>query len=624
MRKVLQPFKQLLQPMVGVFLLVCLGVAPQQTSQAQPLIGLGELGVRLEPVTGGLNAELTGNTANVRTQMIPVDMTPMGDGRQLVLTLTGHVRLLQADGTLASGAYLDTYNSNSPPPIATSGGEVTDFRQIGNTSIATHPGFLDSGSRGYGKFYTITSELPDNYVPDFDDGNPSSVVDSVIHEWTINPASLSDTSLVWTEGGATGDTVQRREVLRSGRPGIIHTLVDMTFDANENLVISSGDGGGNAFPNTDGGAFNANRFENSQNPQNIFGSILRIDPLTIGPGEDRATGGVNNQYYIPDDNFGANDGDPLSPGETFAYGFRSPYRINTDSLTGDIYIGDVGEGSREEISKVVNGWNYGWGAYEGTQLSRPELVPTPDDTIPPLFELYHNLGGQSESTNIVGGFVYRGSDIPALQGMYIFGDTAENNGGQPTNVLDLFYGDPNSTDASSRDDLFRLHLELPAGEVLPDRVWSIAEDEAGELYLLVGPDRLDLFDRSPGETDGGIWKLTAAQLMLNGIAGDINQDGLVNGNGLGPAESDDVSAFLANYNAQGFTSAFDSVTHGDLDFSGKTDVLDWIILYQNHENAAGLNLQQLLAGNQVHEPGSLALMVLAAALGCLGLRLQHR
>lgn len=623
MRKVLQPFGQHLQPMVGIFLLVCLGGASQQTSQAQPLIGLGELGVRLEPVTGGLNAELTGNTANVRAQMIPVDMTPMGDGRQLVLTLTGHVRLLQADGTLASGAYLDTYNSNSPPPIATSGGEVTDFRQIGNTSIATHPGFLDSGSRGYGKFYTITSELPDNFVPDFDDGNPSSVVDSVIHEWTINPASLSDTSLVWTEGGATGDTVQRREVLRSGRPGIIHTLVDMTFDANENLVISSGDGGGNAFPNTDGGAFNANRFENSQNPQNIFGSILRIDPLTIGPGEDRATGGVNNQYYIPNDNFGANDGDPLSPGETFAYGFRSPYRINTDSLTGDIYIGDVGEGSREEISKVVNGWNYGWGAYEGTQLSRPELVPTPDDTIPPLFELYHNLGGQSESTNIVGGFVYRGSDIPALQGRYIFGDTAENNGGQPTNVLDLYYGDPNSTDASSRDDLFRLHLELPAGEVLPDRVWSIAEDEAGELYLLVGPDRLDLFDRSPGETDGGIWKLTAAQLMLNGIAGDINQDGLVNGNGLGPVESDDVSAFLANYNALGFSSAFDSVTHGDLDFSGRTDVLDWIILYQNHENAAGLNLQHLLAGNQVPEPGSLAFMVLAAAVGYRGLSLQR-
>src|SRR5690606_24209577 len=144
-------------------------------------------------------------------------------------------------------------------------------------------------SRGYGRFYTLTSELPDNSPPDFDDGNPSSVVDSVVHEWTVNPANLGDTSLMWTEGGSASDTVVRREILRSGRPGIIHTLVDMAFDAHDNLILTSGDGGGNAFPNTDGGAFNADRFTNAQNPQNIFGSILRIDPLSTGPGEDRAT-----------------------------------------------------------------------------------------------------------------------------------------------------------------------------------------------------------------------------------------------------------------------------------------------------------------------------------------------
>ena len=164
----------------------------------------------------------------------------------------------------------------------------------------------------------------------------------MIHEWSIDPGAFNATSLTWTEGGA-GDTVTRREVLRSARPGIIHTLVDMAFDSNENLIIASGDGGGNAFPNTDGVAFNQDRFTNAQDPSNIFGSVLRIDPLTTGPGDTRATGGKQNQYYIPADNFGVTDGDANTPGETFAFGVRSPFRVNIDTVTDNIYIGDVGE-----------------------------------------------------------------------------------------------------------------------------------------------------------------------------------------------------------------------------------------------------------------------------------------
>jgi glucose/arabinose dehydrogenase len=591
---------------------------------AQALVPVGSQAVRLEKVTEGLNGVLTGNTQNSREQMIPVDMTPLGDGRQLIVTLTGHVRLLESSGTLAPGAYLDTYSSNSPPPIATSGGEITDFRQIGNTSITTHPGFLDPLSRGYGKFYTITSELPDNFTPDFDDGNPSSVVDSVVYEWSVASGHLNDSSLAWTEGGAVGDTVTRREVFRSGRPGIIHTVVDMAFDVGENLIITSGDGGGNAFPNTDGGAFNADRFENAQNPQNIFGSILRIDPLSIGAGESRATAGVNNQYYIPNDNFGVIDGDPLTPGETFAYGLRSPYRINVDQQTGNIFLGDVGEGNREEINLIANGGNYGWGAYEGTRVNRGDLVAAAGDAVPPLFELYHNLNGQSESTNIVGGFVYRGSAIPSLQGSYVFADVGENNGGQPTNVVDLYYGDPTTSDASSRDDLYRLQIEVPAGESLPDRIWSIAEDEAGELYLLVGPDRLDLFNRTPGETDGGVWKLTPAQFVLNGVLGDINQDGYVNGNGLGDPASDDVAAFIANYATSGFLTDYEKVTHGDLDLNGATDLLDWLVLYNNLEDPAGLQLASLLANTQTPEPTSSSIIGVLIACGAVRFRRARR
>lgn len=583
---------------------------------AAQLVPIGIQGVRLEVVTEGLNGSLTGNVVNTRAQMIPIDMTPLGDGRQLVLTLSGHVRLLGADGTLAPGAYLDTYNSNSPPIIGTSGGEITDFRQIGNTSIAAHPGFSNPQSRGYGKFYTITSELPDVVPADFDDGT-NSVVDSVVTEWTVAPFAVAGaTQLTLTGPGAN---VTQREIMRSARPGIIHTLVDMAFGTDETLYLASGDGGGNAFPNTNGSAFNQDRHTNALDPRNVFGSILRIDPLDL-PNDTRPLGGRNNQYRIPTDNYGLNADDPNIHEETFAYGFRSPYRISVDPYDGKIYVGDVGESDREEINVLSNGGNFGWGAYEGTTIERSDLLPRATNAISPLFELYHNLGGQSESTNIVGGFVYRGSAIPQLQGKYVFADTGEENGGQPTNVVDLFYGDPLSTNASSRDDLFRLQIELPDGVSLPDRIWSMSEDQDGELYLLVGPDRLDLFQRSPGETDGGIWKLTAPRFVLNGIAGDVNQDGVVNGNGLGSVESDDITAFISGYGTRGHASAYLQFTHGDMNFDGATNILDWYILARHHQQAAGMNLASLLDHSKVPEPAVPALVLTGLVAAVLNRR----
>lgn len=591
----------------SVTLLACsLALAPTARGQLAP-VPFGSLTVRLQPQAEGLNGVLTGNTVNARSQMIPIDMTPLGDGRQLVLTLSGHVRMLKADGTLAAGAYLDTYNSNSPPIIGTTGGEVTDFRQIGNTSIEAHPGFLNPLSPGYGRFYTITSELPDVFPSDFDDGT-DSVVDSVLTEWAVAPSAVATGAVL-----LPGVNVTKREILRAARPGIIHTLADMAFGPDGTLYVTSGDGGGNAFPNTEGSAFEQDRWTNAQDPSNIFGSILRIDPISV-PDDTRPTGGQNGQYRIPADNFGVTDGDPTSLAETFAYGFRSPYRINVDQTNGAVYVGDVGEGQREEIDRVTNGGNYGWGAYEGTRVERPGLVAGAAGAIPPMFELYHNLNGQSESTNIVGGFIYRGSAIPGLQGKYVFADVGENNGGQPTNVVDIYYGDPTTSTASSRDQLFRFNLELPESISLPDRIWSIAEDADGELYLLVGPDRLDLFNRTPGESDGGIWKLLAPANPLNQIAGDVNQDGIVSGNGSGPAASDDITAFIAGWKSTGWASNYDRFTHGDLNFDGKTNLLDWYILAAHHPEAETISISDLMNQREVPEPGSLVLLMTSMLL----------
>jgi glucose/arabinose dehydrogenase len=590
-----------------------LAVAASSAAIAQSPIPVGVITARLEPMVEGLNGVLTGNTVNTRTQMIPVDMSALGDGRQLVFTLSGHVRLLQANGTLAAGAYLDTYNSNSPPIVGTTGGEVTDFRQIGNTSIAAHPGFLNPQSRGHGKFYTITSELPDVFSADFDDG-AESIVDSVVTEWSVTPSAVASTTQL-----LVGVNVSKREVLRAARPGIIHTVVDMAFAPDETLYITSGDGGGNAFPNTNGNAFGVDRWTNAQDPSNIFGSILRIDPLSF-PNDTRPIGGQNGQYRIPSDNFGVADGDPDSLPETFAYGFRSPYRINIDPADGAVYVGDVGEGQREEINRVTNGGNFGWGAFEGTRIERPALVAGAAGALPPLFELYHNLNGQSESTNIVGGFVYRGTAIPALTGKYVFADVGEDNGGQPTNVVEIYYGDPTTNAASTRDNLFQLNLELPGGASLPDRIWSIAEDESGELYFLVGPDRLDLFNRTPGETDGGIWKLMTPSNPLNGIAGDVNQDGIVNGDGTGSWTSDDVTAFVAGWLTRGWQTNYDRFTHGDMNFDGRTNLTDWYILGTNHADVGSLDLAALIEGRNVPEPTLIASLVTA----CVGILARRR
>jgi glucose/arabinose dehydrogenase len=574
---------------LSVFLLAAWSVS----ANAQSPIPIGAARVRLQPIADGMNGVLTGNTANARKQYIPADMAPLGDGRQLIMTLGGHVRLLQADGTLASGAYLDTFNSNSPSPTA------QDFTQIGNTSIATHPGFLNPASRGFGKFYTVTSERPENLPSDFDDG-VNSIVDSVLHEWTIAPAAITSATQLTLAGPE--QNVTRREVLRSQRPGIIHTLVDMAFTPDEYLILTSGDGGGNAFPNTSGEAFNQDPPTNAQDPRNIFGSILRIDPLAV-PNDTRPTGGRLNQYYIHPNNFGFTDGNPDTHAETFAYGFRSPYRINVDEVTARIFIGDVGQGSREEINIVQNGGNYGWGAYEGTRLNRANLVPETGEPPAqgPLFELYHNLNGQSESVNVVGGFVYRGTAIPALQGMYVFADTGENEFTQPTNVLDMYYGDPNSSNASTRDELFQLQLELPPGVSLPDRIWSIAEDEAGELYILVGPRRDDVFNLSPGETDGAIYKLVASSVVPNGIVGDVNQDGFV--------DADDILSMKVGWYTAGHLTPLDQYTHGDLNFDGITDLRDMYILHEALLSAGGAGADA--AGSNVPEPSALAVSLLA-------------
>lgn len=164
------------------------------------------------------------------------------------------------------------------------------------------------------------------------------------------------------------------------------------------LYISLGDRGE--------GAGNAplanNAYHIASDPQSLHGKILRID--------------VDNglPYAIPDDNpFAEGGGTP----EIFALGFRNPWRASFDRLTGDLWVGDVGEGTREEINRVALGGDYGWPFREGN-LDRCNNCARGQQAQAPVVDLPHDDGWVA----VIGGYVYRGNAMPELQGRYIFGD----------------------------------------------------------------------------------------------------------------------------------------------------------------------------------------------------------
>ncbi|MEX2405804.1 MAG: PQQ-dependent sugar dehydrogenase [Actinomycetota bacterium] len=230
----------------------------------------------------------------------------------------------------------------------------------------------------------------------------------------------------------------RREVLFVDQPYSNHNGGNLAFGPDGYLYIGLGDGGSAGDPEG-----------NAQSLSTLLGKMLRIDP--------RPEGG--EPYGIPRDNpFVDRDDARL---EIWAYGLRNPWRYSFDRETGDLWIGDVGQGSREEIdfarSGSRGGENYAWDLLEGTLRFEGDAPP---DDVPPVFE-YPTADGCA----VTGGYVYRGQDVPALVGAYVFADFCQG-----------------------RLEAFRLEDGQARGfdELGPEvaNIASFGEDADGELYVL--------------------------------------------------------------------------------------------------------------------------------------------
>ena len=232
------------------------------------------------------------------------------------------------------------------------------------------------------------------------------------------------------------DPGSEKDLLHVKQPYPNHNGGSMVFGPDGLLYMGLGDGGSQGDPHLNGQSLNT-----------FLGKILRID---VDHGDP---------YAIPADNpFAKGGGLP----EIWAYGLRNPWRFSFDRVTGDLYIGDVGQDLYEEIDFLPEGSNggvdFGWSYREGFHHYKgtpPAGLKLQD----PVFEYSHSLG-----CSITGGFVYRGHLKPDLDGMYIYGDYC--NG--------LVWG--LTRDASGKwnnTDLYATRLNIS----------SFAEDHNGELYL---------------------------------------------------------------------------------------------------------------------------------------------
>jgi len=230
---------------------------------------------------------------------------------------------------------------------------------------------------------------------------------------------------------------EKRVLVLIPQPYSNHNGGMIAFGPDGYLYIGMGDGGSGGDPQ--------NR---AQNKDELLGKLLRIDVNSPVP------------YGIPAGNpFGQGKG----RSEIFAMGLRNPWRFSFDRETGDLWLADVGQDRWEEVNVVRKGGNYGWRVMEGFHCFNLQEPCSQENFIPPLLE-YDHQGGRC---SIIGGYVYRGRAIPALVGIYLYGDYCSG---------EIFAVRTAQGGRVSGEPWLLLRAKA--------HISSFGEDDAGEIYVL--------------------------------------------------------------------------------------------------------------------------------------------
>ena len=345
----------------------------------------------------------------ITTANSPVALThaPDGSGRLFIVERAGRIRIW--DG----GALRTFLDLRSRVNTNDSGGD-----ERGLLALAFSPEYATNGH-----FYV-------NYIS----SNSSPRGSTVISRFTVNPANADD-------GIETSEEV----ILVIPQPEPNHNGGQINFGPDGYLYIGMGDGGGAGDLHGSVG--------NGQANDTFLGKMLRIDVEGLpDPGLP---------YAIPADNPFLLD--TQVPNEIWAFGLRNPWRWSFDRKTGDMYIADVGQYEWEEVNFIpaasTGGENFQWRRVEGFNTFNSGTPLTKGTSTDPVFEYDHNAG-----SSITGGYVYRGSSFPRMEGIYYFGDY---NSGRIWGLQ----RDP------SGNWIDRQFLDTSLN------VSSFGEDEAGNLYV---------------------------------------------------------------------------------------------------------------------------------------------
>ena len=286
------------------------------------------------------------------------------------------------------------------------------------------------------------------FHPDFT--NNGYVYLSYINETAGRVSRVSRFNLDGT--GLALDPSSEQIILSVAQPFSNHNGGQITFGPDGFLYIGLGDGGSGGDPQGHG-----------QNTNTLLGSLLRID---VGDG-------TSGSYTIPADNPFVGGG---GQAEIYAYGLRNPWRWSFDSVTGQLWLGDVGQNSFEEIDIITKGANYGWNIMEGASCYNATSCNQTGLTLPVA------IYGRSEGQSVTGGYVYHGSNVTFLNGRYIYGDFGSGK------IWSLQQSGPGQYTST---ELLDTSLSIA----------SFAEDNLGELYVInIGGSISKIM---PGSNTGG-------------------------------------------------------------------------------------------------------------------------